>query len=103
MSDCVLLYCQEMSDIAKEIARTDKRIDLGEIRWNRFNDTFPNIFIKDSDDLVHKNVTFLASFSKADNVFAQLSVMYALAEFRPKSFRVLLPYFPTGTMERIDN
>lgn len=103
MDEYVLLFYQQMSKIAREIAAADQRISLGEIRWDRFRDTFPDIFIKDIDSLVHKHVTFLASFAKADNVFEQLSVMYALAEFRPKSFRILLPYFPTGTMERVDN
>lgn len=103
MSDHVLLSCQQMYKIAQQITHTDDRITLGEIRWNRFNDTFPNIFIKNIDSLMGKHVSFLAYFSKAENVFEQLSVMYALAEFRPKSFRILLPYFPTGTMERIDN
>ena len=45
---------------------------------------------------------FLASFHTPDVVFEQLSAIYALARYGAKSMRVIVPFFPTGTMERVD-
>ena len=35
-------------------------------------------------------------------VFEQLSLIYSLPRYLVRSFRLILPFFPTGTMERID-
>lgn len=102
MSKYVLLHAPQMAEVAKKAAALDPDIRIGEIDWKRFPDSFPNIFIKGMKELKGRNVVFLASFETPDTIFEQMSVIYALAEFRPLSFKILLPYFPTGTMERID-
>lgn len=35
-------------------------------------------------------------------IFEQLSVLYAIPRYLARSVIVILPYFPTGTMERVD-
>ncbi len=47
-------------------------------------------------------VIFMASFHDPSVVFEQLSFIYSLPRYLIRSFRVVLPFFPTGTMERID-
>jgi phosphoribosylpyrophosphate synthetase len=47
-------------------------------------------------------VIFLASFHDPRVVFEQLSLIYALPRYLVRSFRLILPFFPTGTMERVD-
>jgi phosphoribosylpyrophosphate synthetase len=47
-------------------------------------------------------VLFLASFHTPDVVFEQLSALYALARYGARSLRVVVPFFATGTMERVD-
>jgi len=47
-------------------------------------------------------VIFLASFHEPSVVFEQLSLIYSLPRYLVRSFRLILPFFPTGTMERID-
>lgn len=70
--------------------------------WNTFKDDFPNLFIDNVKHMSNKNVVFLSSFHNPQVIFEQLSLMYALPKYMVKSFIVALPYFPTGTMERID-
>lgn len=103
MNERILLHSPQMAALAKKVVALDASVSLGEIEWKRFPDGFPNIFIKEMDALIGKDVAFLASFDATDTIFEQISVMYALAAARPKSLRILLPYFPTGTMERVDH
>lgn len=72
------------------------------IRWDKFHDGFPNLFIDDVKNVAGKDVLFLASFHSPEVIFEQLSVIYAIPRYLAKSFTVILPYFPTGTMERVD-
>ncbi len=98
----VLLASPQMDPLAREICRREPRIEYGAISWKRFPDGFPNSFIHDIDGLSQVHVSFLACFDTPDTIFEQISLMYALAGFCPRSLRFLLPYFPTGTMERVD-
>jgi len=41
-------------------------------------------------------------FLRPENIFEQLAVIYALPRYYIRSMTLILPYFPTGTMERID-
>ena len=52
--------------------------------------------------LERADVCFLADFYSPMNIFEQLSAIYTIARARVNSFKILLPYFPTGTMERVD-
>lgn len=98
----ILFYCTAMKDLAKKIAENEK-IFLGEIEWNLFPDGMPNTFIKDVDlDVDGKDVAFLASLSDKKDLLAQLSVIYALPRYGAKSLKIILPYFPVGTMERVE-
>lgn len=91
-----------MQGLAEQICRLNPLITLGAISWKKFPDSFPNIFIHDVDALQQAHVSFLACFDRPEVIFEQLSAMSILAKLAPRSFRILLPYFPTGTMERVD-
>lgn len=67
-----------------------------------FDDGFPNLFIKNAHDIRGQHVAFLASFSSTDVIFEQLSVIYALPMLFAASFTVVLPFFPTGSFERVE-
>lgn len=47
------------------------------------------------------HVAFLASFHQPDVIFEQLSFIWALPKYLVKSLKIVLPFFPTGTMERV--
>lgn len=102
MTKRLLFYSRQMSDVAQAMAEASDEIELGVVDWKRFPDAWPNIMIRGFDGISKRHVAFLASFDTPETVFEQWSVIHALAEAGPRSFRILLPYFPTGTMERID-
>ena len=45
---------------------------------------------------------FIGSFHSPNAIFEQLSVIYAIPRYLARSVIFILPYFPTGTMERVD-
>lgn len=97
----ILFYCTAMEELAKKIAENEK-IVLGKISWGRFENGFPNLFIENVEGTVEgQDVAFLASF-QPENILEQLAVIYALPRYGAKSFKIILPFFATGTMERID-
>ncbi|KAL6076209.1 Ribose-phosphate pyrophosphokinase 4 [Balamuthia mandrillaris] len=101
---CVLLYCPEMERVALEMcALSEGKLRPGEIDWKTFEDGFPNLFIKNVDSIRGRHVVFLASFLQHTSLLSQLAVIYALPRYLVKSLIVVLPYFPTGTMERVDS
>lgn len=98
MADGVLLSMEEEEEAPRLI--TGRR---GLIRWNRFPDTFPDIFIERPHHTVRgKHLAFFASFYHPESMFAQLSVLFHLPRYCARSLVVVLPYFPTATMERVD-
>lgn len=79
----------------------DPDIDAGHC-VRQFDDGFPNLFISNAQGIRGQNVAFLASFSSPGVIFEQLSVIYALPKLFISSFTLVLPFFPTGTSERME-
>jgi ribose-phosphate pyrophosphokinase len=79
-----------------------KFMAIGNIKWKTFEDGFPNLMINDVQSIRSKHCICLLDFLNIEKIFAQLSVIYALPRYYVKSLTLVLSYFPTGTMERID-
>ena len=95
----------KLADEIKEILqaqREDLQIKRGEISWDVFPDGFPNLFISDAESLKSKKILFVASFREPCSIFTQISLLFSLPRLSIHSLFILLPYFPTGTMERVD-
>lgn len=71
------------------------------IQWGRFEDGFPNIFINKIEEFMDKHVVFVGSFYTPEIIFEQISVLYSLPKSSIRSLTFILPYFNTGTMERV--
>lgn len=105
----ILFYASSMYEIAKKVKKSiGHDVKLGEIRtgeksgiWPKFHDGWPNLFIEDHHEIMQKNVVFLSSLDTPESVFEQLAVMFALPKYRAINYKVIIPWFPTGTMERI--
>ncbi|KZV27200.1 ribose-phosphate pyrophosphokinase 4 [Dorcoceras hygrometricum] len=97
-----LFYCEEAEKLAREVAAQSDLIRLQSINWRSFDDGFPNLFINNAQDIRGQHIAFLASFSSTAVIFEQLSVIYALPMLFAASFTVVLPFFPTGSFERIE-
>ncbi|KAI3452688.1 hypothetical protein Pfo_009352 [Paulownia fortunei] len=98
-----LFYCSEMKDLAERIASESDAIELRSISWRTFEDGFPNLFISNAQGVRGQHVAFLASFSSPGVIFEQLSIIYALPKLFVSSFTLVLPFFPTGTSERMED
>ncbi|KAK4487138.1 hypothetical protein RD792_006453 [Penstemon davidsonii] len=115
----MLFYCGEAEELARNVAAQSDLIQLQSINWRytnlflgkltsfsvktrSFDDGFPNLFINNAHDIRGQHVAFLASFSSTGVIFEHLSVIYALPMLFAASFTVVLPFFPTGSFERIE-
>ena len=123
--ECILFYYHECEALAQQIASGNSHIRLGSIRWayacgactavgavmsctlmkscacSNFADGFPNLFVSDAHKIRNRHVAFLANFQNPATIFEQLSVIYQLPRMFVGSFTLVLPYFPTGTAERV--
>jgi len=97
-----LFYCSETEDLARNIAAISDSIHLNPINWRNFADGFPNLFIPNAHGIRGQHVAFLASFSSPAVIFEQLSIIYALPRMFVSSFTLVLPFFPTGSFERVE-
>lgn len=92
-----------MADLAEQVAVSNPQaFHLGSVQWDHFGDGFPNIRIINAESIRNQDVVFLASFSSPDVIFEQLSVLYEIPRYAVRSFKIVLPFYPTGTMERVD-
>ncbi|KAF6157454.1 hypothetical protein GIB67_004392 [Kingdonia uniflora] len=97
-----LFYCMETKALAERVAAESDAIELRNIQWRTFEDGFPNLFISNAHGIRGQHVAFLASFSSPAVIFEQLSVIYSLPKLFISSFTLVLPFFPTGTSERVE-
>ncbi|KIY96815.1 hypothetical protein MNEG_11145 [Monoraphidium neglectum] len=101
--DCVLYYAPDCKELAEKIAEaSDGAVTLGKIRWKTFPDGFPDLFVHDATRIRNRHVGFLASFHDPALIFEQISIIYALPRLFISSFTLVLPFFPTGTAERVE-
>ncbi|KMT02277.1 hypothetical protein BVRB_9g205950 [Beta vulgaris subsp. vulgaris] len=98
----LLFYCIEAEELARKVAAQSPLITLQSINWRSFDDGFPNLFINNAQDIRGQHVAFLASFSLPEVIFEQLSVIFALPRLFVASFTLVLPFFPTGSFERME-
>ncbi|KAH9708683.1 Ribose-phosphate pyrophosphokinase 3 [Citrus sinensis] len=113
MKKVCLFYCPETHSLAERVAAQSDAIELRSINWScavrciatdrKFKDGFPNLFIPNAHGIRGQHVAFLASFSSPGKIFEQLSVIYALPKLFVSSFTLVLPFFPTGTSERMED
>jgi ribose-phosphate pyrophosphokinase len=91
------------ADLRKEIQDLEPLMfQAGDIKWGEFEDGFPNLLIEKVNKIQGRDVVFLADFMNPRELFAQMSVLYAMPKYLVNSLTILMPYFPTGTMERVD-
>lgn len=98
-----LFYTKHTKFLAKKIAAESNNVKLGSIKWKTFADGFPDVYVENAEDLRNKHVAFLASFHNPQVIFEQLAVIYALPRMFVASFTLVLPFFPTGTAERVED
>jgi len=102
----LIFYHESMTATARQVKEDmGENGQLSELEWNRFNDGFPNLAIKkeDAERLEHfYGCCFIVSLHCPGVIFEQLALLYSLPKLRARNFRIILPWFSTGTMERVE-
>ena len=100
----ILFYCPTMKSIAQQLEKeSNGRIVLGTIDWKCFADGFPDLKIHGAYNIRWSDVSFLADISHPGRIFEQYSVMCEIPRLLARSFKIIMPFFPTAQMERVEN
>lgn len=107
LADATLLFHHpSAAPLARRVVDADpSAVRLGGCSWQAFEDGFPNLTIDAADVEAIENgaeCAFLACLDTPAAVFGNMALIYALAQLGARHFRVLVPFFATGTMERVD-
>jgi len=97
-----VLFCSPLMADMAQVVTAGADIAQAKIDWEVFHDGWPNLFIRDIRGYRGYDAYFLAAFRKPADIFAQLGVIYALPRYEVGSLTIFLPFFSTGTMERIE-
>jgi phosphoribosylpyrophosphate synthetase len=115
-----VIYHQSMKQFAERLHKhesADKKFELYNTYWDKFADGTDNITIgaigrdenKNALSKINsptyfkgKDLLFVASFYSNDVTMSQFHVLAHLCESFAKSLTVLLPFYSTATMERVD-
>jgi ribose-phosphate pyrophosphokinase len=100
-NNILLFYAPEMASLAQEMFGSSDKIILGKCNFDEFPDKWPKLFIEGHHLIKQNSCCFLASFHSPEVMFAQLSAIYEIAKYRARNYKIIVPYFPTGTMDRI--
>mmetsp|Transcript_10613 Transcript_10613/g.25198 ORF Transcript_10613/g.25198 Transcript_10613/m.25198 type:complete len:349 (-) Transcript_10613:276-1322(-) len=95
----------EQERAAKQMVEKDpERFVFHHTKWGKFPDGTDNIEVGGFypyNNIKNAHVIFLASFHNNDATLSQFHVLNMLCEAFLESLTVILPYYPTGTMERV--
>lgn len=102
MPHSIFFACPQMEILMKRVHQfSGMHATLGHIRWENFPDGFPKLFIEKALEIEYRTAVFFASFDTPDDIFRQLAVIYALPHYGATAVKIVLPFYPTGTMERV--
>ena len=84
------------------VIRNPEILRKWKLDYKKFPDGTPNFFIHDvKTDIEHQDVTYIGDFSSLDTLVEQYALIRWLIDYYADKIRVIIPYFPVGTMERI--
>jgi len=90
-------------DYMKEELLKNTEIQVCERQWEYFNDGEPNFRINEqNNEIEYQDVTYIGDFSTTQTLFENYSAIRAILDGVPNKMRVIMPYFPVGTMERAE-
>jgi len=100
----LIFYHESFKCTAEEVKKLlGDQGELSELEWRHFNDGFPNLEVQKDDAQRLESfygTCLIVSFHTPAVIFEQLCLLYALPRLRARNFRIILPWFSTGTMER---
>lgn len=99
-----LLWSPAMERLARTVCSSVGKdwVESFFVRVEKFPDGWPNIFIENANELQGRDAVVLLGLQSPGDIFTQLAILYALPRHHIRSLLVVLPFFPVGTMERVD-
>jgi phosphoribosylpyrophosphate synthetase len=104
----VILSCPEFDYLADSLIQKSGGLFLkGNVGWKKYNDGTPKMVMDEHTVkmLRGRHVIYLAYFSfnepNSTNILSQYMFLSSLASYGINKLHIILPYYPTGTMERI--
>lgn len=97
--DIVVFSGPDMEYFRDILVQSNPNVRTGLIDWDTFPDGWPNIQF-DTD--LRDKIVFWVFSTKVENVFRELALIKVLPRQGIKDLHILIPYFPPGTMERVD-
>lgn len=95
-----------MDDLAQRFAASNpSRFKYFPIHWGKFPDGTDNILISGfhpRNEIAGENVIFFASFHNNDVTLSQINVLIVLMQSLIESLTIVLPFYPVGTNERVE-
>ncbi len=86
----------------EELVKKHRNLKKWKVNFGEFADLWPNIFIENlSEDIEHKEVTYIWDFRDKSEFFTNYATIRALQWYYANKVRVIIPFFPVWTMERI--
>ncbi len=109
----IFMSCPQMQSMAEDLVsrfRTnfvgDRRLKIyprySPISWGKFPDKYDNIHL-DPEAVRNNHIWFFSSLDDPMEVFRQLSVLRAIPGYGARTLNIVLPYYPTGTMDRVQS
>ena len=99
----LLFAFPSMAALAQKLMAEGNQYELGTISWGKFPDGTPNIMIEDVKSIQYRDVVLLTSFRNPALWMEQIALMYSIPRYMARSLTVVLSYWPTGTMERVEH
>uniref|UniRef100_A0A7S0U286 Phosphoribosyltransferase domain-containing protein n=1 Tax=Hemiselmis andersenii TaxID=464988 RepID=A0A7S0U286_HEMAN len=100
-----IISCEAQEGLAKRLVTYNpQRFQYHPTKWGKFADGTDEIEIggfTPENKIRGEHVLFLASFHNNDVTLSQFHVIQTLCESFVETLTVVLPYYPTGTMERV--
>jgi len=102
----LIFYHASVEDIAFQLLKLmGAHAELSDLQWKRFSDGFPDLQINRQD--AHRLEQFygtcvIAGFHDPEIIFEQLCLLHELPRIRAKNLHVIVPWFSTGTKERVE-
>ena len=94
------------TDCAKKLQESNpSRFSYHDISWLKFPDGTDNITMEGFHPrnlVAGRNIIFFASFHNNDVTLSQFSVLIVLLQSFIESLTIVLPFYPVGTMERVE-
>lgn len=78
----------------------EKIADSKIVRFEKFSDGWPRIFLENKQELHGKKVCYIGDFRYVDDFFGQLAFLDGLMRAGPISVEIHVPFFPAASMER---